>query len=37
MAVNSSLTWATIDATTAHDRDAASWLSRQPGRTGLVL
>ncbi|MEO6084475.1 MAG: FAD:protein FMN transferase [Umezawaea sp.] len=37
--VTASLTWADIDATTAyaHDRDAASWLSGQPGRSGLVV
>jgi len=37
--VTASLTWADIDATTAyaHDRDAASWLSGQPGRAGLVV
>ncbi|PRY41482.1 FAD:protein FMN transferase [Umezawaea tangerina] len=37
--VTASLTWADIDATTAYalDRDAASWLSGQPGRRGLVV
>ncbi|MEO6086444.1 MAG: FAD:protein FMN transferase [Umezawaea sp.] len=37
--VTASLTWADIDATTAyaHDRDAAAWLSGQPGRSGLVV
>lgn len=32
------LTWADIDATAAYalDRDAARWLRRRPGRTGLV-
>lgn len=37
--VAASLTWADIDATAAygHGEQAAAWLSRRPGRTGLVV